>query len=164
MSHTPHSSGRTRDVVVIGAGNGFRSDDGVGLFVAARVRECVAAGVRVVALEGGASEVMAAWRDCDAAIIVDAVCSGAHGGHVHRFNASEEKLPSQLFRFSTHAFGVVEAIELGRVLGTLPPKVIVYGIEGTNFNAGTDITPEVARAADDVVARVVNEVEGGSNA
>ena len=49
-------------------------------------------------------------------------------------------------RGSTHALGVAEAIELGRALGRLPRRLLVFGIEGGSFDAGAGLSPEVERA------------------
>jgi hydrogenase maturation protease len=145
--------------VVIGAGNEFRGDDGAGQLAATRLRERLSGTVRVLSLPGQATELMAAWEGCDRAFIIDAVCSGAKAGTVHRLDAAQRPLPRELFRFSTHGFGVMEAIELCRALGSLPSNVTIYGIEGANFAAGTEVTPPVAEAIDVVVDRVVQDVE-----
>ena len=158
MDGVTRSAGQTHTTVVIGAGNGYRSDDGAGLVVVQRLRERVPNGVNVRSVHGEATEVMTAWRGFHTAIVVDAVSSGAQAGRVHRFDAIERPLPTEFFRFSTHGFGVVDAIELGRALGTLPSRILVYGIEGADFGAGTEITPQVAEAIDAVVTRIVQDV------
>ena len=66
---------------------------------------------------------------------------------------------ARFFHYSTHAFSVAEAIELGRALGKLPPRVILYGIEGKDFAAGETLSPEVASAADEVLGRVREEIQ-----
>ena len=63
-----------------------------------------------------------------------------------------------MFPCSTHTFGVAEAIELGRILEQLPPYLIVYGIEGKQFNTGCDLSTEVAQAVPHVVQRVQQDI------
>jgi hydrogenase maturation protease len=65
-----------------------------------------------------------------------------------------------MFHTSSHAFNVAEAIELARVLNRLPPRLVVYGVEGRRFDVGAGMSPEVARATDEVVERLFNEVGG----
>ena len=74
---------------------------------------------------------------------------------MHRFDASGERVPAHVFRSSTHAFGVGDAVELARALGRLPERVVVYGIEGADFTAGAGLSTQVAAA----VQRVVDELE-----
>jgi hydrogenase maturation protease len=56
-------------------------------------------------------------------------------------------MPAGSLRYSTHAFGVAEAVEMDRALGGLPRRLTIYGIEGANFAAGEELTAEVESAA-----------------
>jgi hydrogenase maturation protease len=132
---------------VIGLGNEWRSDDGVGPEVARRLDGRVLTGEPIGLVE--------ALAGLDEVVLVDAVSSGAPAGTVHMFDASAEPLPVTLFgASSTHTLGLAEAVELARSLGRLPGRVIVYGIEGAGFGFGEGLSPEVEAAA----ARVVEEV------
>jgi hydrogenase maturation protease len=64
-----------------------------------------------------------------------------------------------LFSGSTHDFGVAQAVEMARVLGTLPPRLVLYGIEGRCFDFGAALSPEVQQAAHEVARRVQQEIE-----
>jgi hydrogenase maturation protease len=90
--------------------------------------------------------------------VVDAVYSGAPPGTIHRLDASSKEIPRQFFHYSTHALGVTEAVQLARALNQLPPRLIVYGIEGKNFGAGVGLSTEVEQASIAVAARVLDEV------
>jgi hydrogenase maturation protease len=138
-------------VVVIGVGNAYRGDDAVGLAVAERLRARVREGVEVVECEQEPTRLLDAWQDADVALVVDAAASGAAPGTVHRFDASDAPLPTQVFRSSTHAFGVGDAVELARTLGRLPRRIVVYGIEGASFAAGAPLSAAVESAVGSVV-------------
>ena len=71
-------------------------------------------------------------------------------------------VPVTSFRSATHSYGLPEAIELGKALNQLQPHVIVYGIEGKAFDAGTGLSIDVERAAERVVQIIVREVGGRS--
>lgn len=144
--------------VVVGVGNAFRSDDGAGLAVADRLRGRLPEGMRIVSCELEPSRLIDACDGAASAFVVDAVASGAVPGTLHRFDASHDALPARLFRSSTHAFGVADAIELARALGRLPERVVVYGIEGSVFEAGEGLTPPVDAAVDAVVDAVLTDV------
>jgi hydrogenase maturation protease len=143
---------------IVGFGNRWRSDDAVGLEVASRLRGGLPDGVEVIAREGEPTGLIDTWEPTDEVWLVDAVSSGAAPGTVHRIDASERELPAAIFRASTHHLGIPEAVELARALGRLPRRVIVYGVEGADFDAGRGITPEVDAAADQVVEAVREEV------
>ncbi len=143
---------------MIGVGNDLRGDDAAGLEVARRTQ--VPPAVRVHEHEGEAVDLLDLWRDVDAVVLVDTIRSGAPAGTIHRIDASMEPIPSPLRRASSHTIGVAEAIELGRTLDVLPDRVVVYGVEGTRFAAGSEMSPEV-RAAIPELARAVGEEASG---
>lgn len=147
-------------VVVIGVGNAYRRDDGAGLAVVDALRDLVPRGVELVADEQEPSRLIEMWDGADAAIVVDAAASGAEPGTVHRIDAAVAAVPAGIFRSSTHAFGVGDAVEISRALGTLPPRVVVYGIEGGDFDAGTGLTPPVTAACAQVISDVLDDLEG----
>jgi hydrogenase maturation protease len=145
--------------VLIGVGNAYRGDDAVGLAVAARARSAVADDVVVVECEQEPTRLVDAWADADVAIVVDACAGTDTPGTVHRYDAGEGPLPARVFRSSTHAFGVGDAVELSRALGRLPGRLVVYGVEGSDFSAGAGLSAGVASAVDEVVEAVARDLE-----
>ena len=143
-------------------GNTLRGDDAAGLAVLALLEGTLSDGIRLVGCEGEPVALLDAWDDCDVAVVVDATHSGAEPGTVRRIAAHETRLPDELTRSSTHVLGVGEAIELARALGKLPPRTIVFGIEGSRFDTGTPLSPEVAAAIEVVAASIRRELEGAS--
>jgi hydrogenase maturation protease len=152
----PHADGGSRLTLVIGVGNEWRRDDAAGLVVARRLRERALPAVRVIEHEGEPLDLLEQWSGADAAIVIDAVNSRAEPGTIHRVDALAAKLPGELFRGSTHALGVAEAVELGRALERLPGRLLVLGIEAKRVDAGAGLSPEVERS----VARLVDELAG----
>jgi hydrogenase maturation protease len=146
--------------LIIGVGNEHRRDDAVGLVVARRLKEAAPEHVRVLEESGEAAALMDSWKGADAVILIDAVRSGAKPGTLHRLDAHKQSIPTRFFHYSTHAFGAAEAIELARALSQLPPRVIVYGIEGKTFEAGLGLSPEVEKAAQEVVERALGDLQG----
>jgi hydrogenase maturation protease len=147
------------EVVVVGMGNVYRGDDGVGLAVAERVRASAHPGVQVIECEQEPTRLLDAWQGAAAVVVVDAVAPMRDPGKVHRYDATAEPLPARSFRSSTHAFGVGDAIEVGRALGRLPAQVIVYGIEGQRFELGSSLSPPVAAAVEPATVAVLSDVQ-----
>jgi hydrogenase maturation protease len=142
--------------VVLGVGNAYRGDDGVGPVVAERVRD-LSSDLEVVMCEQEPTRLLDAWDGADLALVVDAVSSGVTPGTVHRFDATEGPVPTSVFRGSTHALGVGEVIELGRALGRLPGRVLLYGVEGERFGTGEGLSPAVAAVVDTLTAELLEE-------
>ena len=149
---------------MIGLGNRWRSDDGAGLAVVERLRGRLPAGVGARAYEGEPTGLIDAWEGASALWLVDAVQSGAPAGTLHRLDAAGAPLPAALLGPSSHHVGLGEAVELARVLGRLPDRVLVYGIEGGSFDVGEGLTPPVAAAVDALVERLAGELARAAKA
>lgn len=145
-------------VLVIGVGNEFRNDDGVGRHVALHIGEPALPGVSVRQESGEGAALMEAWEEYSRVFVIDATSSKHPAGTIHRLDAGTNKIPSEFFHYSTHAFSLAEAVELARVLGKLPSRLVIYGIEGASFAAGTELSEIVRRSAGEVVQRIRNEI------
>lgn len=149
----------TERPLVIGIGNEWRSDDAVGLVVARRL--AVLDPTLRAAVHGGEPvDLIHEWMDEDEVILVDAVESGARPGTIHRIEAAEPGLANAPARGSTHALGVAEAIALGRALGRLPGRLLLFGIEGGRFDAGASLSPDVERAAEELAHELLDRLAG----
>jgi hydrogenase maturation protease len=133
-----------------------RGDDAAGLEVARRLPALP--GALVEAFDGEPIDLVGRFHGFAAAVLIDAVRGGGPAGTVHRFDASHVALPVLFGRSTSHAIGLGETIELGRALGRLPRRVIVFGVSGAEFAAGASLHPAVADAVERVVVDVASEV------
>ncbi|GCE09868.1 hydrogenase maturation protease [Dictyobacter aurantiacus] len=148
-------------MLVIGIGNGYRSDDGAGLLVLQMLKEKqLPDGVTCLESDGDGAWLLDAWAHAERVILIDAVASGACPGTVHRLDphGTNMALAAPIF-CSSHAFGVGEAIQLARALNRLPSDLLIYGIEGERFRAGTALSPLVERAVHEVVELVWRDIQ-----
>jgi hydrogenase maturation protease len=154
-------------VSVIAVGNRYRSDDGVGAAVLARLANRFAGDsrVRLIEADGEPAGLMQSWEGSSYVWVIDAVSSGGLSGTLHevdvqRLGAFDDRSTGI---GGGHVLGVREAVDLARALGLLPTEMRVLGIEGASFDNGEGLTPAVADAvvqAADVVARGVCEALG----
>lgn len=107
---------------------------------------------------GEGTSLMETWKGFDQVLIADAVSSGASAGTIHRLNATKETIPSKFFSCSTHNFGVAEAIELARTLNQLPKHLQLFGIEGSHFQPGEMLSPEVEQALETVADEILQHI------
>lgn len=150
----------TTKICIIGLGNLFRGDDAAGLLAARRLKDLVGDRAEVIEAELAGLDVLDLMAGAPAVILIDAARSGRPAGTIHRLDASAGPISGDLFPHSTHVLNAVDAIELGRTLGLLPLRVIVYGVEVGDTTAGSALSPAVAGALDQVVERVLRELEG----
>jgi hydrogenase maturation protease len=151
-------------LVVIGIGNRDRGDDAFGRVVAARLRERLSGHVSLIEVDGGGTALLDCLGKADGAILIDAAVSGSNPGEIHRFDAASEPLPAAKYGLSTHGFGIAEAVELARTLGTLPGRCIVYTAEACSFELGAPLSSELLLAVEEVVAQVIADADQWSPA
>ena len=144
--------------LILGIGNPERGDDAVGGEVVRLLRGRLPAGFEVLPHSGEATALLTCMQGAEVAFLIDAAVSGAEPGTVRRFDVAEQSLPSGLGALSSHGFALAQAIELARVLGSLPRRCIVYAIEGHQFEPGTPLSPKAAHAAAEVADRILHEL------
>jgi hydrogenase maturation protease len=144
---------------IIGLGNDLRGDDAVGLLAARRLRTRVGDRIEVVEAEMAGIEIMELMEGARAVILIDAAHSGQAPGTIHRLNASVGPISPLVFPHSSHAISALDALELARTLGTLPPTVIIFGIEAGDTEVGHPLSPLVAQVLDEVIDRIFKESE-----
>jgi hydrogenase maturation protease len=144
-------------VVVIGVGNSYRNDDAAGIVAVQRLRALAPPGIGLVEHENEGVALIDHLAGSQAGILIDATRAGSPAGTIRRFDAHDGPLPATIFRHSTHAFGVANVVELARSLNQLPARLVVYGIEGRDFGAGSQLSPEVREALPILVERVLEE-------
>ncbi|MEP9411867.1 MAG: hydrogenase maturation protease [Candidatus Brocadia sp.] len=146
-------------ILIIGIGNAYRGDDAVGLHVAQCLKKQAHGHVHIIEESGEGAALMEYLKNADTVILIDAVYSGARPGTIYRFDVHAQPIPANFFHYSTHAFGVAEAIELARTLNLLPNRLIVYGIEGKCFEAGVELSFEVEKAVQEVARCVQQDIQ-----
>lgn len=150
----------TEPVAVIGVGNSFRRDDGVGPAVAAAIDAWAIRGVRVVTDDVEPTGLLDAWADVDLAIVVDAAtATPSEPGRIHRCTIDQLVGGSTV---SSHGVDLATVIALGQALDRMPGRLVVFAVEVADTRYGVGLTPEVGDAVPRAAAAVMAEISGGS--
>lgn len=144
--------------LVIGLGNEHRHDDRCGLDVVRSLRSRLGVDVELVEAGDDPTDLLDLWEDRPLTYVVDAVRSDRTPGTVHRFEVTEATDLSGFPVTSTHGLSLGDAIRLGRTLGRRPGRLVIYGIEAETVEPGSGLSPAVARAVEDVVWRLAEEI------
>jgi hydrogenase maturation protease len=133
-------------MIVVGVGNRSRGDDAVGI----RVVERLKGSLTCYESNGDPSELIVLFGSDPEVVVVDAMVSGSRPGTITTTEITLGSPVSDVVplrsQSSTHGFGVFEALELARILGTMPARLTVIGIEGGDFTPGSALTPPIERA------------------
>ncbi len=155
-------AGGDRRVAVIGVGNEFRRDDGIGPAVVVRLRGRVPAAVELLVSDGEPARLIEAWSGAVLAVVVDAVrAAPAVPGRLHRL-VLDAASPAEPYPVSSHGLGLGEAVGLAQALGRMPGRLIVHAVEAADLSTGTGLSAEVEAAADALAAAVLADVTAGS--
>ncbi|RPI11983.1 MAG: hydrogenase maturation protease [Actinobacteria bacterium] len=143
--------------LLVGIGNPWRGDDGIGWAVAEAAGRRLGDAVDVVWCDGEPTRLLDAWADADFVVVVDAARTGAAPGTVHLWT---EGLPTTSVSSAggSHALGIAYAVALGHALHRVPQRLAVIGIEAGELDTGEALSTDVAAAVDltvELLARLV---------
>jgi hydrogenase maturation protease len=154
-------------IKILGIGQSLRGDDEVGLEIVRRWRNTHGADYPHISIEAETAEspglsLLGLIAGLDAAILVDAVQSGAPPGTLHKLT-QEDLLDFGEGTGSAHGWGAAETLSLGRQLSQedLPERIFIIGVEAVQFELGEGISPAVEASipkAIDMINQVIQEL------
>ena len=143
----------------------MRGDDEIGLELVKRWMEkhagdFPAGTIEAEILESPGINLLGAIAGLDAAVLVDAVQSGAPAGRVIKFSEGDLDVFGD-GSGSVHGWGAAETLSLGRQLvpEDLPTVIILIGVEAVVFELGEGLSPAV-QAAIPKALQMINRVLG----
>ncbi len=147
----------TKEIVVLGLGNSYRKDDGVGVAAAAELNRLALPGVRVVTDIVEPMSLLEAWSGARLAVVID----GAAGtpptpGRIRRCGLSDVATASD--GLSCHSIDIGSTHALGEVLGRIPDDLVLFAVEVADTGHGIGLTPAVALAVPEAVRMAVAEI------
>ncbi|OBH60315.1 hydrogenase maturation protease [Mycobacterium sp. E2479] len=145
-------------IVVIGIGNTYRRDDGVGIAVATALD---ARAMPNVVVKTGITDPMSlieAWTGAKRVVIIDAaIANPCTPGRIRRRELTDVAIQSD--GLHSHSVDVGRAHALGKALGRVPGEVKIFTIEVLDTDHGIGLSPQVAGAVPKVVDMVVAEID-----
>ncbi len=142
------SEARTAPVLVLGVGNKLLGDDGVGIHLVSQLsrwnHEWYGA---VELLEGGTQglALLGSIAGRTALVLLDAVSLGAAPGTVH-IRHDEDVLKLGCHPTTAHESNVRELLTAALLLGELPMRLFLVGIEPAHLGIGIGLSEPVRRA------------------
>lgn len=155
--------------LILGLGNPFRGDDGIGSAVIAALHSQKMP-PDVVAIDGGTPglETVLIWKGYERVIIVDAAEMGMSPGNWKRFLLEEAVLPVSegAMKGTLHDAGLAEALALAAALRILPPEMIFYCVQPAFTGWSSDLSKPVGSsiaALCDAISTEINEYSSCRN-
>lgn len=125
--------------LILGVGNTWRRDDGVGIKAIDLLRQENLSGVDLV--DGGIDglSLIDTIKQYQQAIIIDAVNMQLAAGSVKLFTSQEAKIKIKNDALSTHGFGLAEVLGLLEQLGC-DTKITIIGVQPQDVSFGEGLT------------------------
>ena len=141
-------------LLVLGIGNPLLQDDGVGLEILERLSaddwpeevEFVDGGTQGLTLLGRI-------EGRQALVVLDAVARGAAPGTIHTMTGDETLRLGTQPGATVHEGGASTLLATAALLGDLPPRVIVVGVEPRDVHTEIGLSPPVAAAVPEAVQK-----------
>ncbi len=150
-------------IVVLALGNTLLRDDGVGAAILqALEREAAGWGGQVEFVDGGTQglALLGVLSGRRAAVILDAVALGAAPGTVHVLSADDVSGVRSRRATTAHEGNAGELLAAARLLGDLPERTIVVGIEPEEIRTGIGLSDRVARGVQEAAVCARRALEG----
>ncbi len=161
----PEDSGRrestadsSRSLLILGLGNVLCSDDGLGVVAVHEILRHYEIPERVRVLDGGTLglALLSFVQESDDLILVDAVRAQEAPGSLVRLVGSDVP-PAVRERLSVHQIGVSDLLDALRLLGRMPPRLVLLGLVPATLELGMNRSPAVENRLPELVERTVAE-------
>jgi len=150
-----------KDLLILGIGNPYISDDGVGIHVTRRLQRTIS-DPRVECKEfcNSGFDAISLLDGYQSVIVIDAAKTGKVPKGQYQI-LSHHELTALAYPYSLHTFGFLSAIQLGSILSLpLPSSITVFAIEVSNTEIfGEECSPEVASAVPLITQSVLEHIK-----
>jgi hydrogenase maturation protease len=140
-----------RKILVIGCGNSFRQDDGLGCSIAEQLtptefNNCV----RVLVCQQLTPDLAVEMSNTDRVILIDATVDGTPG----RVSVQKIEPTDQGKSILTHELQASTLLQCARVLYASNPDTYLVSVTGVSFGFGKDFSDAVQAAMPEVTRRI----------
>lgn len=141
-------------ILVIGYGNSFCGDDGIGPCAAELLAEKEIPGVQCIATHQLTPELAAVITLADTVIFIDAACGSMPGEVICR-----QPPPAVSSAFSHHVSPITLLDSAEVLYGHRPESTYLYTVTGGKFGLGDPFSREVATALPDLLSHLKARIE-----
>ena len=146
--------------VVVGLGNPYMKDDGIGIFAARQLKKSHSLGDKVVVYEYQAMDLslLLQFKGATKIILIDALKSGSPPGTVSKYEITSREGP--LLKLpNLHELQLYDMLDIASETGLLACPVVVIGVEPKNVSPGEGLTDAIAGTIVKIFSEVKGEIE-----
>jgi hydrogenase maturation protease len=146
--------------VVVGLGNPYMRDDGIGIHAARQLKKSRNLGDKVIVYEYQAMDLslLLQFKGATKIVLIDAVKSGSPAGTVSKYEITSKEGP--LLKLpNLHELQLYDMLDIASETSLLACPVIVIGVEPKDVSLGEGLTNTVAGAFYALISEVKSETE-----
>ena len=147
--------------LVLALGNILMQDEGLGVHALNRLTQRYHFPDDLPLLDGGTLglALLPYVADSTDLLIIDCVDNRQAAGTLVRLEGSD--VPAALaLKMSVHQVGLQDLLAASRLQGTLPQRLVLWGIQPASVDWGLELSPTVASSIDELIRAVVQELRG----
>jgi hydrogenase maturation protease len=145
--------------LVLGLGNLLLGDEGLGVRALEDLQSRYDLPADLGCLDGGVAGMglLAHVEGVRQLLVIDAVQAGREPGSLIRLEGAEIPEGCSL-KLSLHQLGLPDLLALSRLRGTLPPRVVLWGMEPACLEPGVGLSAPVASRLRQLVDEIAGEL------
>ena len=143
-------------IKIVGVGNKYRGDDGVGPALIERLALKSATGIDAVSCRCEPADLIEELMNARQVILVDALQPSGSPGQIRRIDP-QNIVNGDFAGASTHGFGLGQALSMVEALDRKPDRIAIFAVEGLDFGHGEGLSPPVRAALDKLIDLVEEE-------
>ncbi len=141
--------------LILGMGNLLLGDEGVGVHAAqALLKDGCPPGIEILEIGTAILDALPALETAERIIIIDAMKGQEKSGTVYRITL--DNCSANPCIASMHGFDVFRVLAL--TTRSLPPEVVVFGVEPDHIGWSMELSPSVTKSLPALVEAVNNEI------
>ncbi|MCF8261136.1 MAG: HyaD/HybD family hydrogenase maturation endopeptidase [Melioribacteraceae bacterium] len=148
-----------KKILIVGVGNSIQMDDGVGIHTINELKKYdLPRNVKL--FDGGTLGVdLMPWLEGnDHVIFIDSVDANENPGTIFKFKPDDINYESAP-KTSVHQIGLIEAIQMIKLIGKAPSEITIFGIQPKTIDWGENLTEPVENSIPKVIKHVLAEIE-----
>ena len=150
-------------IKVIGFGNKFLSDDGIGPFVIEKLEKSEIIkdkNIEIIDLGTSGTDLIFQIKECPRIIIIDALDAGQDAGKVIRIKEKdiENFCNEGLSSFSLHDLNLADVLKLARTM-KLKTDINIIGIKPLSIELGEKLSPGIEKKIPEIISLVEQTIK-----
>lgn len=152
---------KEKRIGILGIGNMLLSDEGFGVHFVQHLEAHYLLPDNVQVFDGGTAGILLApfVEQCDHLFVIDVVNIDDAPGSLHCFSDEEVRAGDIQTRMSPHQIGMLEVLDICKIMGKVPEQIMFLTVVPENMDAGMKLSPILQQRIGDVLSLLSHSLQ-----